>query len=74
VLEEAKLPHVSTMTVVVVATIVLSIYAHGLTSRPLVDRYAAWYRAHPRDRLPEMEAVHAEPQRWRRSPAPPGRE
>ena len=71
VLEEAKLPHASAMTVVVVSTILLSVFAHGLTARPLVNRYAAWYRAHPPDRRPEMEAVHAEPQRWRSAVTPP---
>jgi NhaP-type Na+/H+ or K+/H+ antiporter len=69
VLEEAKLPYVSTMTVVVVFTIVLSVYAHGLTARPLTARYASWFRSHPRDRRPAMEAVKAEPQRWRRTPS-----
>ena len=66
VLDESKLPHVSTMTVVVVFTVVLSVFAHGLTSRPLVDRYAAWYAGHPPDRPPKLESVAAEPQRWRR--------
>jgi sodium/hydrogen antiporter len=69
VLDETKLPYDSTIAVVVVFTIVLSVYAHGLSSRPLTTRYASWYRAHPGDRRPAMEAVHAEPQRWRRSPA-----
>jgi NhaP-type Na+/H+ or K+/H+ antiporter len=70
VVEEAKLPYVSTITVVVVFTIVLSVYAHGLTSRPLTARYASWYTAHPSDRLPAMEGVDAPPQRWRRQAAP----
>ncbi len=71
VLDETNLPYDSTIAVVVVFTIVLSVYAHGLSSRPLTTRYASWYRAHPDDRRPAMEAVHAEPQRWRRSPAAP---
>jgi NhaP-type Na+/H+ or K+/H+ antiporter len=66
VLEEANLPHSSTIAVVVVFTIVLSIYAHGLTARPLTGRYAEWYRAHPKNEAPPMETVEAEPQRWRR--------
>jgi sodium/hydrogen antiporter len=68
VLEESNLPYVSTMTVVVVFTIVLSVYAHGLTARPLTARYASWYLAHPEDRRPAMEAVQAEHQRWRGPP------
>ncbi len=71
VLEEADLPHVSTITTVVVFTVLLSIVAHGLTSRPLTARYANWYRAHPKDRRPEMEGVSAAYQRWRRPTAVP---
>ena len=69
VLDEAHLPGITTITVVVVFTIVLSVYAHGLSARPLVDRYATWFRTHPEDRRPPMESVHAPDQRWRnRSP------
>jgi sodium/hydrogen antiporter len=71
VLEDGGLPHVSEITVAVVFTIVLSVYAHGLSARPLTDRYARWYRAHPRDQLPRMESVHAPSQRWRRPQAVP---
>jgi NhaP-type Na+/H+ or K+/H+ antiporter len=68
VLEDGGLPHASTITVAVVFTIVLSVYAHGLSAQPLTDRYASWYRAHPKDRLPSMESVHASHHPWRRSP------
>ena len=73
VLEDGGLPHASTITVAVVFTIVLSVYAHGLSAKPLTDRYVNWYQAHPRDRRPRMESVPAPPQRWRRPltvPAP----
>ena len=66
VLEDGGLPHISTITVAVVFTIVLSVYAHGLSAKPLTDRYVNWYQAHPRDRRPRMESVPAPPQRWRR--------
>ena len=65
VLDEAHLPGIKTITVVVVFTIVLSVYAHGLSARPLVDRYASWFATHPADRRPPMESVHAPDQRWR---------
>ncbi|HXZ56390.1 MAG TPA: cation:proton antiporter [Gaiellaceae bacterium] len=65
VMDEANLPGITTITVAVVFTVVLSVYAHGLTSRPLTGRYASWFRAHPSDRKPPMEGVHAPPQRWR---------
>jgi NhaP-type Na+/H+ or K+/H+ antiporter len=68
VLEDGGLPHVSTIKVAVVFTVVLSVYAHGLSAQPLTDRYARWYRAHPKDRLPTMESVHASHHRWRRRP------
>jgi NhaP-type Na+/H+ or K+/H+ antiporter len=65
VLDEAHLPGIKTITVVVVFTIVLSVYAHGLSARPLVDRYASWFGTHPTDQKPPMESVHAPHQRWR---------
>jgi sodium/hydrogen antiporter len=64
-LEHGTLAHASEITVAVVFTIVLSVYLHGLSARPLTDRYASWYRAHTPDRLPPMESVHAPDQRWR---------
>jgi sodium/hydrogen antiporter len=66
VLDETTLPYDSTIALVVVFTVLLSVYAHGLTSRPLTARYASWFRSHPEDRRPSMESVHAEAQRWRR--------
>jgi len=71
VLEEADLPNISTMTTVVVFTIVLSVYAHGLSSHPLTARYASWFRAQSRERVPPMEGVRAPSQRWRRQAAVP---
>jgi NhaP-type Na+/H+ or K+/H+ antiporter len=65
VLEDGDLSHVSGITAAVVFTVVLSVYAHGLSAQALTDRYARWYRAHPHDRLPEMESVHAASHRWR---------
>jgi NhaP-type Na+/H+ or K+/H+ antiporter len=65
VLDEAHLPGIKTITVVVVFTIVLSVYAHGFSARPLVDRYASWFATHPKDLRPPMESVSAPDQRWR---------
>ena len=64
-LETGALPHSSAITAAVVFTIVLSVYAHGLSANPLTDRYARWYRAHPEEQRPPMESVHAPDQRWR---------
>src|SRR5262245_5316774 len=65
VLDEGNLPGIGTITLVVVFTVVLSVYAHGLTSRPLTARYADWFHAHPVDGRPPMEDAPAPPQRWR---------
>jgi len=64
--ENGTLAHASEITVAVVFTIVASVYLHGLSASPLTTRYARWYRAHPGDRLPQMESVPAPAQRWRR--------
>ena len=55
--EEAALPHQETLLLAVVATVGLSIYAHGLSALPLTERYVSWYDAHPPERLPAMESV-----------------
>ena len=65
VLEDSAVPHVHAITVVVVFTVVLSVFAHGLTSKALTTRYAAWFGRHPDDAKPTMEAVPAAHQRWR---------
>jgi NhaP-type Na+/H+ or K+/H+ antiporter len=65
-LEGTTLIHSGVIVSAVVATITLSVYAHGLTARPLTDRYARWYQSHPRDELPRMESVPVSHQRWRR--------
>ena len=63
-IDESSLPHEQTMLLAVVATIAISVYAHGLSSRPLTDRYVRWYK---RDELPPMESVPAAEHRWRRT-------
>jgi len=61
VVEEADLPHTSTILVVTYVTVGLSVLLHGLSAAPLAARYANWYRASPKP----MESVSAAPQRWR---------
>jgi len=62
--EEAALPHQRELLLAVVATIALSVYAHGLTAAPLTARYARWYAARERDEHP-MESAPAPDVRWR---------
>ena len=63
-IDESSLPHEQTMLLAVVATIAISVYAHGLSSRPLTDSYVRWYE---RNEPPPMESVPAAAHRWRRS-------
>ena len=63
--EESALPHQETLLLAVVATVGLSVYAHGLSALPLTERYVAWYDAH--EQLPAMESVPA-PELPTRSP------
>jgi sodium/hydrogen antiporter len=67
VVEEADLPHASTIVATIVVTVGLSVLVHGLTAAPFARRYANWFAAHPRDRRPEMESVEVPVSRWRRS-------
>ncbi len=64
-LDEADLPHERALLLAVVATVGLSVYAHGLTSRPLTERYVRWFDSHPRGEAPAMESVPAAAHRWR---------
>jgi NhaP-type Na+/H+ or K+/H+ antiporter len=63
--EEAALPHQETLLLAVIATVALSVYAHGLSALPLTQRYVGWYEGHPREQRPAMESVPAPEQRWR---------
>ena len=68
IVEQADLPHTGTLLATIVATIGLSVFAHGLTARPLTDRYATCYEAHPRVSMERVE-VRADP--WRGTAPPP---
>ncbi len=66
--EESDLPGEHVLLLATVFTIALSVVAHGVTARPLTNRYAHWYAAHPREQRP-MESVHVTPLpvRWERA-------
>ena len=64
-LDDTKLPHLRTLLLAITVTIALSVYAHGLTARPLTERYARWWNSHPRDARPAMESVPAAEHRLR---------
>ncbi len=58
-LDDSNLPHLHTLLLAITATIALSVYAHGLTARPLTERYVRWWTSHPRDAPPSMESAPA---------------
>ena len=66
VVQEADLPHASTILLATYATVGLSVVCHGVTAAPLARRYASWYGSHPSDALPAMESIPAGAHRWRR--------
>lgn len=43
----SHLPHEQTLLIAVAFTVGLSIFAHGLTARPLADRYVRWHELRP---------------------------
>ena len=69
-IDESSLPHERTLLLAVVATIGISVFAHGLSARPLTNRYVGWYASHPREQLPSMESVPAARHRWRTPQTP----
>ena len=54
-IDDTELPHLRTLLLAITVTIALSVYAHGLTARPLTERYARWFNSHPHDARPAME-------------------
>jgi NhaP-type Na+/H+ or K+/H+ antiporter len=69
-IDDTTLPHLSTLLLAITVTIALSVYLHGITARPLTERYTRWWYSHPRDARPAMESVPAAEHRLRRpSPA-----
>src|SRR3954449_10842947 len=67
-IDDTELPHLQTLPLATTVTIALSVYAHGLTARPLTERYARWFHAHPRHARPAMESAPA-PEHDLRGPA-----
>ena len=64
-LNDADLPQERTLLLAVVVTVGISVFAHGLTARPLTSRYVGWYESHPKEAAPVMETVPAAEHRSR---------
>jgi NhaP-type Na+/H+ or K+/H+ antiporter len=45
VIDEADLPHQRTLLLAIAVTVALSVFAHGLSARPLTDRYVRHLRS-----------------------------
>ena len=71
--EESSLPHEQTILLTVIATVGLSVLAHGVTAAPLAERYARWFETHPRESRPEFEASPAAEVRLRNAAGGPPR-
>ena len=67
VIEESQLPHEHLMVLAIYLTVGLSVFAHGLTAAPLANRYADWFKRHPRGKPPSMESAKTEVTRTRGS-------
>ena len=70
VVQEADLPHATTLVLTTYVTVGLSVLVHGVTAAPLASRYATWFASHPPGQRPAMESVHAGTHRWRRPARP----
>ena len=58
VLEGSVLEHRDLIITVVIVTVGLSVYAHGVTAVPLAGAYARWYAGHREPPRMESAAVH----------------
>lgn len=63
ILEEAELPVGEELLLVVVWTVLASVFLHGVTSVFLSERYGAWFEKHGRDPMPESMVVEEMPTR-----------
>lgn len=64
-LDDTELPHLQTLLLAITVTVALSVYVHGLTARPLTERYVRWWGSHAPDALPVMERIPAAAHRLR---------
>ena len=65
---EPALSGASQISLIASATVLASVYLHGLTAAPFSARYAKWYEAHPRKAdLMESAEAHRHHSRWERN-------
>ena len=63
ILEEAELAAGDELLLVVVSTVMASVFLHGASSVFLSERYGAWFELHRRDPMPESVVVQEMPTR-----------
>ncbi len=63
ILEEAELPVGDDLLLVVVWTVMASVFLHGVSAVFLSERYGAWFEQHGRDPMPESVVVEDMPTR-----------
>ncbi len=51
ILQDGPIPHLELILATITVTIILSVYAHGVTALPLTNRYVAWAAARPHHAL-----------------------
>ena len=67
---ESGIPDAWTLLTTVMVTVFLSVFAHGLSSVPLVATYSRWYATHVTDHPGASEAKPTVMSRLRREPIP----
>ena len=56
IFQAEAVPNLQLVLATISLTVILSVYAHGVTALPLTDRYVAWLRSHARPREPAIGA------------------
>ena len=56
IFQAEELPNLQLVLATISLTVILSVYAHGVTALPLTDRYVAWLHGHARPREPATGA------------------
>ena len=71
IVEDTFQPHGDTLLTATYLTVALSVFLHGLSAAPLVNRYTRWYRFAGTKRLPPLESQPAHEHRLRGPSADP---
>ena len=56
ILQGEAIPNLHVILATICLTVILSVYAHGVSALPLTERYVAWVSAYPRPNEPATES------------------